>query len=315
MRCYRRRLHIGHVLVAMAVLVTIPRHGLEGVAGPSFEDWSAPVNLGPLVNTEFSEFTPHVSKDGLSLYFASNRPESVGSFGGEDLWVVQRPGDDSPWGLPINLGAMINTGSNERSPALSRDGHYLFFASDRPGGLGALDVWVSWRQQTHDDFGWELPVNLGAGVNSPATDAGPGFFENDDVGLPQLYMASNRSGGLGSLDIWVSTLVGGSFQPPVLINELNTPQADLTPGIRSDGLEIVFASARPGGLGSQDLWVAFRGTVDEPWSAPVNLGPTVNTALAENFPSLSSDRQSLYFNASRPGGFGASDLYVSTRTR
>jgi hypothetical protein len=53
----------------------------------------------------------------------------------------------------MNLGETINTGANERTPALSRDGHYLFFASDRPGGLGGLDIWLSWRASTHDLFG------------------------------------------------------------------------------------------------------------------------------------------------------------------
>lgn len=315
MRCHRRRVHFGRIVVAIGLLIVLPREGLDGRAAPQFGDWSAPVNLGPLVNTEFAEFAPQVSKNELSLYFASTRPESFGSYGGEDLWVAQRADVSSPWAPPLNLGPMINTGSNERSPALSRDGHYLFFASDRPGSFGALDIWVSWRPQTHDDLGWEPPVNLGTGVNSSATDAGPNFLENDEVGVPQLYLASNRGGGLGGLDIYVSALVGGSFQTPVLVQELSTAQGDLTPGIRHDGLEIVIASTRPGGVGGQDLWVAIRETVNDSWSAPVNAGQLLNTAFAESFPSISGDRTNLYFNSNLPSGFGDSDLYVSTRGR
>lgn len=316
MRGQRVPPYIGSVLVAIGLLVTLPRDGLQAVAANAFSDWSPPVNLGPVVNTEFGEFAPHVSKDGLGLYFASTRPESFGSFGAEDLWVAGRSSVHSPWGIPMNLGPVINTPSNERSRALSRDGHYLFFASDRPGGFGGLDIWVTWRPQTHDDFGWQPPVNLGAAVNSPATDAGPNFFENEDAGGPQLYVASNRAGGSGGLDIYVSALVGALFQPPIPVNELNTPQGDLTPGIRHDGLEIVIASNRPGGVGAVDLWVAIRGTVQDPWSAPAPLGPIVNTTSGETFPSFSADRMSLYFNSDRPDlGFGASDLYVSARTR
>jgi hypothetical protein len=312
----RRRVHIGKASVlAVGLLVTSPLYHRDGVAAPKFGGWSAPVNLGSLVNSEFAEFAGHTSKDGLSLYFASTRPPSYGSFGGEDLWVSQRVSTDAPWGIPMNLGQVINTASNDRSPALSRDGHYLFFASDRPGGLGALDLWVSWRSHTHDDFGWEEPVNLGAVINSGATDAGPSFLANGDGGLPQLYLASNRAGGPGGLDIYVSALLDGLFQPPALVQALSTAQTDLTPSVRHDGLEIVIASNRPGGAGGQDLWAATRSTVNDSWSTPASLGMTVNSAANENFPSLSADRNNLYFNSDRPGGFGATDLYISTRDK
>ena len=71
---------------------------------------------------------PAISKDGLSLYFASNRLES---FGGEDIYVSQRETRDSEWGPAMNLGPIINTTANEMVPAFSRDGHLLFFASNR----------------------------------------------------------------------------------------------------------------------------------------------------------------------------------------
>ena len=92
-----------------------------------FSDWSVPVNLGEGVNSAFEEFLPELSKNGRSLYFASNRP---GPFGGEDLWVSRRAGASLPWGPAENLGAAVNSESNERSPALSRDGHLLFFACE-----------------------------------------------------------------------------------------------------------------------------------------------------------------------------------------
>jgi len=105
------------------------------------------------------------------------------------------------------------------------------------------------------------------------------------------------------------------FQPPTSVLELNTAQFDLTPSIRHDGLEIVFASDRPGGAGGRDLWSATRSSVDGTWSTPVNLGVVVNSASGENFPSLSADRTSLFFSSDRPGGFGSTDLYVSTRQK
>ena len=307
------RMRVRHVLsLALGLLAILPLYHQHGLAAPGYGVWSAPANLGLPVNTQFAESGPHPSKDGLTLYFSSTRPD--GSFGAEDLWVSQRASTDAPWGPPMNLGGTINTGANDRTPALSRDGHYLFFASDRPGGLGGLDLWISWRANTHDIFGWESPVNLGV-LNSPATDGGPSFFENDDAGIPQLYVTSSKAGGLGGIDIYVSALIGGLFQPPTSVAELNTAQFDLTPSIRHDGLEIVFASDRPGGAGGRDLWSATRSSVNGTWSTPVNLGVVVNSASGENFPSLSADRASLFFSSDRPGGFGATDLYVSTRQK
>ena len=147
---------------------------------------------------------------------------------------------------PINLGPIINTTANEMVPAFSRDGHLLFFASNRPGGFGGVDIWVSRREHTHDDFAWQPAENLGAGVNSFSLDEGPSYFENDAVGVPQLYFSSSRlSGGPGS--IFVSEQAAdGSFGPAVLVLELSGLGNTRRPSVRHDGLEIFFGSERPG---------------------------------------------------------------------
>jgi Tol biopolymer transport system component len=298
-------------------LVTAPPGGLEAWR---LSEWSAPENLGASINSSFEESAPHLASDGLTLYFASTRTDSLGA---EDLWVSRRASPRDPWGPATNLGPAINTGANERSPALSRNRRLLFFASDRPGGAGGFDIWLSWRADPNDDAGWQPPVNLGTGINGPATDAGPSFREDDDIrppfwgwwrpDIPQLYFASNRPGGAGGLDLYLGSVPGGWAGAPSPIAELNTPQNDLTPTIRRDGLEIVIASNRPGTVGQFDLWQSIRRSVLEPWSAPTSLGPAINTAFAEVFPSLSLDARTLVFQSNRPGGFGGSDIYLSTR--
>ncbi|HVS82487.1 MAG TPA: hypothetical protein VHE60_12220, partial [Pyrinomonadaceae bacterium] len=85
--------------------------------------------------------------------------------------------------------------------------------------------------------------------------------------------------------------------------------------IRHDGLEIFFQSNRVGSIGLNDLWVARRESTLAPWSTPVNLGATINTAFAEQNPYLSSDNKTLFFASDRPGGSGGQDLYMSTRTK
>src|SRR6266571_6182702 len=96
-----------------------------GIQAMSFanSEWSEPVNLGPTINTAFNEQGPNLSKDGLSLYFGSDRPGGVGSF---DLWVARRACPDCPWEAPENLGPVVNTTASETGPGLSIDEHMLF---------------------------------------------------------------------------------------------------------------------------------------------------------------------------------------------
>jgi hypothetical protein len=283
--------------------------------GQKYSDWSTPVNLGPIVNSTATDRGPAISKDGLSLYFASNRLD--GNFGMEDIYVSQRETRDGEWGPPVNLGPTINTAANETVPAFSRDGHLMFFSSSRPGGLGSGDIWVSRRDNTHDDFAWQPAENLGAGVNSAFNDAGPSYFENDEAGAPQLYFNSNRPGFPGTANVFISEQAAdGSFGAAVLVLELNSPGFEVNrASIRHDGLEIFFTSGRPGSIAdSADLWVATRETVFDAWSEPINLGLPVNSELLDVQPYISSDRETLFFASNRAGG-GSTDLYMTTRTK
>ena len=307
---WRPRIAVATCVAGITVLTTsfVDTAGLFGA-------WSVPVNLGDGVNSAFEEFLPELSKNGRSLYFASNRP---GPFGGEDLRVSRRVSPNEPWGPAENVGAAVNGPFNERSPALSRDGHLLFFASNRPGGMGGFDIWVSWRAHTHDDFGWQPPVNLGSGVNSTAGDFGASYFENDDVGIPTLFFASSRP-GVGGIDIYRSELTTtGSFGSAMLIAELSTPQNDFRPTIRFDGLEVIFDSNRPvppAGVGLRDLWVSTRSSLSALWSMPLHLGDVVNGPFNDSLPALSSDGSMLVLTSDRPEGFGGSDLYQTSRAR
>jgi Tol biopolymer transport system component len=281
-------------------------------ATATFSEWSTPVNLGATINTSSGEIGPAISKDGLSLYFNSDRP---GGFGGQDLWVSQRASVDAPWGTPQNLGPVVNSGALDAVPSFSRDEHWLFFNSNREGGSGELDLWVSYRAHKHDDFAWEVPVNLGPGVNSEFNDAGAGFFENDEGGRPLLFFVSTRPGGFGNFDIdVVAATAAGSLGPPTLVPELSSAANDRRPSVRFDGREVFFDSDRAGSLGS-DLWVSTRETPEQAWSTPTTLGLTVNSTAEDLMPNIAADRKSLFFTSNRPGGSGGFDLYVTTRTK
>lgn len=298
---------VGALISLVFVVLATSRLG----EAAKFSDWATPTNLGPAINSPFEDFGPAVS-DGLSLYFTSNRP---GGLGGMDIWISQRPTEDDAWGPPVNLGAVINTEASENVPALSRDGHWLFFNSTRPGGFGGQDIWASWREHTHDDFGWEPPFNLGAGVNSAFIDVNPSYLENNEGGAPLLFFTSNRPGGPGAFDMYVSQLApNGWFGPATLVPELSSPGFEQRPSVRFDALEVFFHSDRPGSVGN-DLWVSTRESVIDPWSTPENLGATVNTTSSDQQPYIAADRRTLFIVSNRPGGLGGLDLYVTTRTR
>jgi len=293
--------------------------------GPSlafghYSDWSDPVNLGPAINTEFPDQGPYVSKDELTLYFASQRPEGIGA---NDIYVSTRLSKSDPWGPGVNLGSVINTPGTESTPALSPDGKLLYFATNGRGGTSGLDIWVSARSDKEDPLGWGVPVKLEGGVNSPAADLGPAPFYDRRTKTLTLYFYSTRSGGSGCRDLYTSTLgENGAFTPAVPITELNTSSEDEQPAIRADGLEIFFASNRPttpclapGTAGPSDIYVSTRASTSAPWGPPVNLGLPVNTPGAEARPALSFDGRSLYFFSDGHGGEGGTDLFVSTRTR
>src|SRR5438034_1733573 len=217
-----------------SVLLAAPRF----LAAQGFSDWSPPVNLGPTVNTGFIDAGPALSKDGLSLYFNSNRP---GGFGGNDIWVSRRATREDAWGAPVNLGPTINTASNEDTPSFSRDGHTMYFNSDRPGGFGLRDIYISRRMNTRDDFMWEEPVNAGPGLNRAFIDTAASYYDKEKAGPPLLYFGSNRTAGL--YDIYVSAqAANGSWGPAVLVPELSSPLNEQRPSVRFDGLELFLDS-------------------------------------------------------------------------
>jgi hypothetical protein len=278
-----------------------------GESNAEFGPWSAPIHLGPVVNSTLNDAGPAISRDGRSLYFHSARAGAANA----NLYVSRRAAIDLPWETPINLGPIVNSGVPDAGPTLSKNGHFLFFGSIRSG---SFDVFVSRRRQTHDDLAWEAPVALAAPINGMSFDVPSDYFENAD-GPAQLFLASDRAsgGGAAGLDIYLSERGDdGTWSEPVYISELNSAFQDDRPAVRFDGLELIFNSSREGNL---DLYVARRNHIADAWSTPENLGPIVNSTVGDIHPALSANGTTLYFASQRSGSLGSFDLYVSTRSR
>jgi Tol biopolymer transport system component len=286
---------ISLVLVLALVLTT-------EVANADFT-FGAPTNLGPKINTPALDSQPSISNDGLSLFFYSERS---GGYGNRDIWVARRTTTDEDWTTVENVGPPVNTSYRDSSPAISADGLTLFFDSDRPGGSGGLDIWVTTRTTKSDP--WGTPVNLGPTVNVSSHDAYPSVSAD---GLT-LFIQSNRPGGYGKYDIWMTTrqTKDDSWTTPVnLGSTVNSSAIEGNPNISPDGLVLLFASLRPGGYGISDIYLVRRTTIQDSWGPAMNLGPIVNSPSIEAGTSISTDGLTFYFESERPGGEGSGDLW------
>ncbi len=155
--------------------------------------WSVAKNLGYPINTSDNEGAQTLSGDGrLMVFTACNRRDGQGRC---DLYMSIRRGDK--WSVPRNMGKPINTAYRETQPSITSDGRTLYFASDRPGGKGNHDIWVSHKDSADQ---WTVPQNLGDSINSTGTEMSP-FIHPDNQSL---YFSSDGLIGLGGYDIFVS---------------------------------------------------------------------------------------------------------------
>ncbi len=168
-------------------------------------NWGAPMNPGTSDNTLDRKIFSSLSPNGLELYFSDWRSYRVTGVMTQDLWVRTRARISDPWGDSVKLGPPVNSASGEALPYVSSDGLSLYFTSNRPGGLGGTDIWVTTRPSILAP--WTEPINLGPPVNSSYHDGSPRLSEDGST----LYFYSSRPGGYGDTDLWqvaVESMVG-----------------------------------------------------------------------------------------------------------
>jgi hypothetical protein len=158
--------------------------------------WGMPVNLGPTVNSGAYDLSPRESADGLTLLFHSTR----GGLGGEDIFMSTRATKNDPWGPAVNLGTPVNSTADDGEAVMTLDGLTLFFSSDRDGGLGNYDVYVTTRRST--SHAWGPPINLGPSVNTGAIE----WTSSISADGSTLYFCSDRPAAWGPCSIYQTTI-------------------------------------------------------------------------------------------------------------
>ena len=197
--------------------------------------WGRSFNAGAPLNTPRNEGAQSVTSDGTGMYFtACDRPEGLGRC---DIYFSSY--DGQKWSQGINLGAPVNSRYWEAQPSISSNGRMLFFASNRPGGLGGMDLWYSVKD---NDEKWSNPKNLGGAINTPGDEMSP-FIHFDGR---TLYFSSNGHQGMGGHDIFYSRMNDDTTwsEPVNLGYPINTYNDEMGLIIDASGSKAYFSSVR-----------------------------------------------------------------------
>ena len=205
---------------------------------------------------------------------------------------------------PANLGDSINSEVSEYYPTITIDGKTLvftrrvnnnnedFFESDKTGAA------------------WNKAKGLVGNINTNFNEGAQNISQD---GQWLLFTGCNFPDGLGSCDLYISYLTQEGWSTPENLGpNINSEFWDAAPSLSPDKRDLYFASRRPGGYGGSDLYVSHR-TANGHWTAPENMGPTINTVGDESAPFIHADNQTLYFTSNGHQGYGGDDLFVARK--
>lgn len=226
----------------------------------------------------------------VSTFAQTTLPDDVVRLGDREFRFGQ-PANAPVWDGPLHEDGPIS---------ISGDGLTLFLESERPGGLGGSDLWMTTRPTPASV--WSTLVNLGPQINSSVDDSAPRLSPD---GL-SLYFVRGQLGDAGSSDIWLATrpTLTDLFGTPVKLGPaINSSNFEGHTTVSADNLTLIFDSDRSGGVdGSTDLWISTRINAAAAWEPARPLDPPINTSSLEIYPCLSEDGLLLFFSSNRPPG-------------
>jgi len=200
-------------------------------------NWSVPEKLSPRINDTFHDAVTYLTPDGNTIFLYYEK-------GNGDIYQSKLNGND--WGEPVSMGSEINSVSWETSGCVSHDGSKFYFTSDRPGGEGGLDIYVSEKLPNGT---WGKAVNLGPTINTPGNEDAP-FIHQDGT----LYFGSDGHPGLGDYDIFKSVPKDNQWTKPVNLGyPINTPKMENYFFLSKDKKRGYFSSVRHEGVGNSDI--------------------------------------------------------------
>ncbi len=244
--------------------------------------WSVPKPISPLINTPGHEASIGLSPDGQELYIYRDESTFLNQRDG-NIYVSFLKGDE--WTVPEKIA--INTKYNENHASISADGQELFFTSDRPGGMGGMDIYLSKRLPNGN---WGIPMNLGPKINTPKDEISP-FIHPDGV---TLFFSSRGNNSMGGFDIFYAIRDDNNEwnTPTNLGYPINTPNDDAFYVPTPDGVRAYYSSEQTGGIGRKDLYMITLPKSEEKILAVVTGYITMaNNRLPENVTITVTDEQ------------------------
>ncbi|MBX0289954.1 OmpA family protein [Hymenobacter sp. HSC-4F20] len=271
-------------------------------------------NLGPTINTQYSEHSPVISGDDKLLLFTS-RGENVtgagnaeGKKGGnlasdgeyfEDIFEAKRI-DDENWEKPRSLSGVLNGKGHDASiQVFDNDTKMLMYRQDENGD-------IFYTEKTGGD--WTAPKKLNNNINSKAFES-DAFITADGL---TMYFSTSKFSEENTLDIYTSTRQpGGDWGPAKSIgNAVNTAYDDDSPYLSKDGKTLYFSSRGHNTMGGYDIFKSEWDSVGNKWGRPENMGYPVNTPDDDTYYRLSPDGSYAYLSSYRIGGYGEKDIYT-----
>ncbi|MGK0364959.1 MAG: outer membrane protein OmpA-like peptidoglycan-associated protein [Saprospiraceae bacterium] len=254
-------------------------------------------NLGDKINTPADEYFPFLTNDQRYLFYTTREDQ----FADENLFLTEKKEDAFERGSSVS--SAINSDGNEGMSSIVRDGRKIYFtACDRRQVLGTCDIWQADLRNLSLSGGEPLKGYANSGKwESQASISCDGTM---------LYFASNREGGMGGTDIWLSRQLpdGRWGKPENLGPKINTELDEEAPFITNDGSALYFSSNGHPGLGEQDIFMS-RMSYTGDWSLAINLGTPVNSSYREIGFFLTADGKNGYFSSDRETGLGGMDIY------
>ncbi|MEI2750606.1 MAG: flagellar motor protein MotB [Ferruginibacter sp.] len=258
-----------------------------------------PKNVGPGINTSYLEYFPSLTIDGKTMIF-NRRIENDEDFY-ESHW------SNGEWNKATPVEGKLNTNLNEGAQSVSQDGQWLIFTGcNYPEGEGSCDLYISYKTKKGE---WTEAENLGPVINSDLWESTPSLSPDKK----DLYFSSNRFGGFGGKDIWVTHRQpnGKWSKPENLGSTINTSADETCPFIHADNQTLYFNSTGLPGYGKADLFLTRKNENDE-WGTPENLGYPINTIDDEGSLIVSADGKTSYYASDRGNRSAGLDIYTFT---
>jgi outer membrane protein OmpA-like peptidoglycan-associated protein len=265
-------------------------------------------NLGSNVNSAYDDYSAVFPADESVLYFTSRRPGTTG--GGtdpadgkyfEDIYYCLKK--DSMWMPAVNIGTPINTNGNEATVGVSVDGQQLLIYRDDKGDGNIYTSRLSGGT-------WSAPAKLNENVNTPGWEPNASISSDGQY----LYFSSNRAGGFGGRDIYMSKMLpNGQWGKAVNLGPtVNTPYDEDAPFIHPDNTTLFFSSQGHKSMGGFDVFFSTRNSDTARWSEPLNIGYPVNSTDDDIFYTPTADNKRAYYSSTKSGGYGGTDIYMIT---